>query len=50
MADTNYGLVTEQGYPAGQFGFKPVSEETRKQIEESEKNKSTSNTNKKEEE
>lgn len=47
MADTNYGLVTEQGYPAGQFGFKPVSEETRKQIEESEKK---SNTNKKEEE
>ena len=35
----NPGVITEQGYPAGQFGFNPVSEQEAKAIEESMKNK-----------
>lgn len=41
----NIGVITEQGYPAGQFGYKPISEAERKEIEaafakkEAEKNK-----------
>lgn len=39
MADNNYGVINEQGYPVGQFGFTPVNESERKSIEEDEKKK-----------
>ena len=35
--DNNFGVINEQGYPAGQFGFKAVNEEERKNIEKSKK-------------
>lgn len=41
MAD--FGVITEQGYPAGQFGFKPITESEKKSIEDSEKNKKNTN-------
>lgn len=31
--NSNYGVITEQGYPAGQFGFSPINEEEKKNIE-----------------
>ncbi len=37
MADTKFGVINEQGYPAGQFGFTPVSESEKKNIEDSDK-------------
>ena len=36
---SDYGVVTEQGYPVGQFGFQPISEETKKKLDEDEKKK-----------
>ena len=41
MADNNnnFGCIVEQGYPAGQFGFTPITEQERKKIEEDEKKK-----------
>ena len=40
MADNNnFGVINEQGYPAGQFGFTPITEQERKKIEEDEKKK-----------
>lgn len=39
MADSNFGVINEQGYPAGQFGFTPVNENEKKNIEDSEKEK-----------
>ena len=33
----NFGVINEQGYPVGQFGFTPVNESDQKAIEESEK-------------
>lgn len=33
MTNGNYGVITEQGYPAGDFGFDPVSEEAQKKLE-----------------
>lgn len=41
MSDNKFGVITEQGYPIGQFGFNAINEEERKNIEESEKNKKT---------
>lgn len=38
----NPGVITEQGYPAGQFGFTPVSEQEAKAIEEAFKQKEES--------
>lgn len=35
----NFGILTEQGYPMGQFGFKPISEETIKELDKENKNK-----------
>lgn len=35
----NYGVVTEQGYPVGQFGFKPITEQDKKSLEEAEAKK-----------
>ena len=32
-----YGVITEQGYPAGQFGFDKVKHEDQKKLEESAK-------------
>lgn len=40
---TDFGVITEQGYPAGQFGFKPITESEKKSIEDSEKNKKNNN-------
>lgn len=40
MADSKYGVINEQGYPAGQFGFVPVNESEKKNIEDSEKEES----------
>ena len=37
MADNKFGVINEQGYPAGQFGFVPVNESDKKNIEDSEK-------------
>ena len=34
MSDNTYGIVTEQGYPIGQFGFSPINEEDKRNIEE----------------
>ena len=31
---SDYGVITEQGYPVGQFGFQPISEETKKKLDE----------------
>lgn len=31
------GIITEQGYPMGQFGFKPLNEDEKKRIEDSNK-------------
>ena len=39
MADNNFGIIVEQGFVAGQFGFTPVTEQERKKIEEDEKKK-----------
>lgn len=39
MADNNYGVINEQGYPTGQFGFTPVNENDKKNIKESEEDK-----------
>lgn len=39
MADNNFGVINEQGYPAGQFGFVPVNESDKKNIQESEEDK-----------
>jgi hypothetical protein len=35
----NFGILTEQGYPIGQFGFKPISEETVKEFDKDDKEK-----------
>ena len=32
------GVITEQGYVAGQFGFTPLTEADQKKIEDDEKN------------
>lgn len=37
MSDKNFGVINEQGYPAGQFGFKPLNEDDKRNIEKSEK-------------
>ena len=31
------GVITEQGFPAGQFGFEPLSESEQKKIEDAQK-------------
>lgn len=33
MTDNNYGVINEQGYPVGQFGFRPISEQEKAAIE-----------------
>lgn len=35
----SYGVITEQGYPAGQFGFDKVSPEDQKALESNEETK-----------
>lgn len=30
MADNKFGVINEQGYPAGQFGFSPINESDKK--------------------
>lgn len=39
MSDAKFGVINEQGYPAGQFGFTPVNESEQKKIEEDEEKK-----------
>ena len=34
---SNFGVITEQGYPMGQFGFNPISEEAKKKLEKENK-------------
>lgn len=41
MSDVKFGVINEQGYPAGQFGFTPVNESEQKKIEEDEEKKKT---------
>lgn len=36
---SDFGVLTEQGYVGGQFGFKPVSEEVKEEILKEEENK-----------
>ena len=36
---SDYGVITEQGYPVGQFGSQPISEEAKKKLDEDEKKK-----------
>lgn len=33
----NIGVITEQGYPAGQFGFDKLNEKEQKKLEEAAK-------------
>lgn len=47
MSESKFGVINEQGYPAGQFGFTPVNESEQKNIEDSDKKKES---NKKEKE
>lgn len=37
MTDNKFGVINEQGYPIGQFGFSPINENDKKNIEDSEK-------------
>lgn len=40
MADTKYGVINEQGYVGGQFGFKPLNEQDNKAVnDEDDRNK-----------
>ena len=41
-----YGVITEQGFPAGQFGFDKLNEADQKQIEESTKQETGKSSNK----
>ena len=44
MSDKKFGVITEQGYVGGQFGFKPLNEQDLKAVkEEDEKKKSSDN-------
>ena len=36
---SDYGVLTEQGYVGGQFGFAPVTEETKEEILKEEEKK-----------
>jgi hypothetical protein len=42
MDTTGYGVINEQGYPAGQFGFSPLNEQDKKALEEDAKKKAES--------
>lgn len=47
MSDNkNYGVITEQGYVGGQFGFKPLNEQDRKAVDEDDKKKDDKDENK----
>lgn len=39
MSESKFGVINEQGYPSGQFGFTPVNESEKKNIEDSDKKK-----------
>lgn len=39
-SNNNYGVINEQGYPIGQFGFKPLNESEKTQIEKDKKKES----------
>ena len=34
MSKTPIGVITEQGFPAGQFGFESLNEQDQKKVEE----------------
>lgn len=47
--DNKFAVITEQGYPVGQFGFKPLNEEdNRKVLEEQKKADKKNNKSEKE--
>ena len=37
MSESKFGVINEQGYPAGQFGFTPVNESEKKESDKKEK-------------
>jgi hypothetical protein len=41
MSDSknNYGVINEQGYPVGQFGFNPLSEQEKAAIDKNKNSK-----------
>ena len=46
MTDNKFGVITEQGYPVGEFGFQPLNEEDQEQIKKSEADKKAKDENK----
>ena len=46
MADNKFGVITEQGYPVGEFGFHPLNEEDQEQVKKSEADKKAKDENK----
>lgn len=47
MSD-KFGVIQEQGYPVGQFGFKPLNEADQKRLEEEDKKKKSEDKEEKE--
>lgn len=39
MDNKNFGVITEQGYPIGQFGFTSLTESEKENIKKDEENK-----------
>lgn len=39
MSKTPIGVLNEQGFPAGKFGFEPLNEQDQKKVEETKKDK-----------
>ena len=46
MADNKFGVITEQGYTVGEFGFQPLNEEDQEQVKKSEADKKAKDENK----
>ena len=46
MTDNKFGVITEQGYPVGEFGFRPLNEEDQEQVKKSEADKKAKDENK----
>ena len=47
MDDKNFGVITEQGYPVGQFGFTSLTESEKENIKKDEENKKKEKENEK---
>ena len=41
MADSKFGVITEQGFPLGQFGFNGVKKDDQRKLQESAKKDNT---------